>query len=257
MSDLTLIVALRGRIARDSRTPGIVVASDTQVTSDIKQSMQKVFQLSSLPILVGGAGSFSLSRHIVFRLEKLFLDSQKKLQREMMCKDFDTIVNSKAELCLRKIVMSHPDIIEHSRLNLVIGFSDEKDVRLYQVQSDGVPVRMDDSPGYCCVGSGYSTGGSLLIQQFYSDDLTLLQLTRLAAHTISQVSIVDPTVGNVAQIRFGFGGKVVKPKEELFKERLELRSDTMKRVWNLLENEDKEFERDFNKCVRKKSFVNL
>jgi len=220
--NLTLIVALKSKIARRSSTKGIVIASDTQVTSDVKQPMQKVFQLSTLPILVGGAGSVSLSRHTIFRLEKLFLDFRRKLGREMACKDFDNIVNSDVELCLREIVKSHSDIIKHSSLGFVLGFSDTNNARLYEVQNDGIPMRMDDNPGYCCIGSGYSNGGSLLIQQFYSDDLTIQQLTRLASYIVSQVSSVDPDVGDMAEIRFSFGGKVMKPTKELYQERLEL-----------------------------------
>ena len=254
MLRLTLIVALKGRITRDSNTQGIVVASDTQVTSYIKQPMQKVFQLGNLPILVGGSGSVSLSRHTVFCLKKVFLGFREKLRKEAGCEDFDVVVNSSIKSCLREIVKSHSDIIEQSGFSLILGFSDATDVRLYEVQTDGVPMRMDDNPGYCCVGSGYSTGGSLLIQQFYSGDLTLYQLTMLASYIISQVSSVDPNVGSIAEIRFGFGGKVIKPKGKIVQERLELRSETMKKVWNLLESEDLEFERKFNKAFEKDKF---
>ena len=248
---LTLVVALRGRIARDSDTEGIVVASDTQVTSDVKQSMQKVFQLSNLPVLVGGAGSVSLSRHAISRLEKLFQGFREKLGREMTCEDFDLLVNSDVELCLREIVKSHSDIIESSGLGFVLGFSDSSNVRLYEVQSDGVPMRMDANPGYCCIGSGYSRGGSLLIQQYYSDDLTLYRLMVLASYIISEVARVDFSVGSWTQIMLNFGGKVMKPTKDIVKERLKLRSETMKKTWNLLENEDMSFEKNFCKALEK------
>lgn len=249
---LTLIVALRGKISRTSDTEGIVMASDTQVTSDLKQSMQKIFQLSNLPVLVGGAGSVSLSRHTIFRLEKLFQDFRDELGREMTCEDFDLLVNSDVEFCLREIVKSHSDIIKSSQLGFVLGFSDANNVRLYQVQSDGVPMRMDANPGYCCIGIGYSTGGSLLIQQYYSDELTLYQLMVLASYMIYEVARVDPSVGSWAQIMLNFGGKVAKPTEDIVKERLKLRSETMKKTWKLLENEDKIFERNFCKALGKK-----
>lgn len=248
---MTLIVALKGRITRDSNIQGIVVASDTQVTSYIKQPMQKVFQLSSLPILIGGAGLVSLSRHTIFCLKKVFSGFRKELRKKTACEDFDVVVNSNIKSVLREIVKSHSDIIEQSSFSLVLGFSDATDVRLYEVQNDGVPMRMDDNPGYCCIGSGCSTGGSLLIQQFYSGDLTLYQLTVLASYIISQVNSIDPNVGSMTKIRFGFGGKVIKPKEKIVQERLELRSETMKKVWNLLESGDLEFERRFNKAFEK------
>lgn len=251
---LTLIVALKGKITKDSKTEGIVIASDTQVTSDVKQSMQKVFKLGKMPVVVGGAGSLSLSRHAIFRLERLFRKSWKKLGGDMNCKDFDILVNTEVELCLRGIVKSHSDVIKRSNLGFIFGFSDATHVRLYEVQNDGIPVRMDDNPGYCCIGSGYGTGGSLLIQQYYSEDLWLYQLMVLASYVISHVAIVDPAVSSDVQIMLNFGGHVSKPTKEIVKERLRLRSETMKKVWNLLEDEDLRFESKFAYALEKKKF---
>jgi len=255
--ELTLIVAFKGKISRDSDTEGIVVASDTQATSMLKEPVQKIFQLGNLPILAGGSGSISLVRHTISHLDNIFVKSQRKLGRKMACRDFDGIINSNVELCLRKIVKSHLDVIEQDSLSLILGFSDKTNVRLYQVQSDGVPMRMDENPGYCCVGKGYSTGGGLLIQQFYSSDLSLIQLTMLALYTISQVSKVDYSVGSEIEARFNFGGNVMNPKKELLRERLELRSENIRRVWNLLESEDISFERSFSKAVGKREFRDI
>ena len=54
-----------GLITEESNVFGTVVASDTQVTANTKESMLKIFQLGQMPILVEGSGAVSFSRHLI------------------------------------------------------------------------------------------------------------------------------------------------------------------------------------------------
>jgi len=254
---LTLVVALKGRITKDSNEEGVVIASDTQASSYIKSPMRKVFQLESLPILIGSSGSVSLSRHIIHGLDRISQDFHRKMKGSISCEDFDDFVNSEVELYLREVVMFHPDVIEQSGLSLILSFSDAAHVRLYEVQSDGIPMRMDHDPGYCCIGSGFATGGNLLIKQFYTPDSSLVQLMKLASYMIFQVSDVDPFVGGSIQMKLNFGGKAMNPKENLLLEDVQLRSETIRRVWDLLANQDIDFERRFNLALKKGQFQGI
>lgn len=254
---MTLIIALKGKITDESEVVGAVVASDTQVTSHTKDSMLKIFQLGELPILVGGSGSASLSRHLISELEQSSQSYQRMLGRKMTCYDFDNFVNLKVEPFLREKFSSHADVVENSGQQLILSFSDVSDVRLYVVQSDGVPMRVDHDPGYCCIGIGNTTGGMLLINQFFNPRSNLINLTKLASYIIYQVSKVTPSVGGSIQTKLNFGGKIINPKMDFDLEYAQLRSDTMKKVWALLDKENVPFEREFNKALGKKEFRSL
>jgi 20S proteasome alpha/beta subunit len=108
----TIIVALKGRITDESNVIGTIVASDTQVTSNTKESMLKIFQLGQMPILVGGSGSVSFSRHLISKLAPFAQNYQKKLKRNMSCGDFYRLVNLEIEPFLRQEFSSHADVIE-------------------------------------------------------------------------------------------------------------------------------------------------
>jgi len=254
---MTLVVALKGKLTKESDEEAIVIASDTQTSSYVKSPMRKVFQIDGLPILIGTAGSVSLSRHIIHGLNRLFHEFDRKLNGGPSCEDFDDIVNSEIEMYLREAVRFHPDVVRRDEIGLILSFSDSSNVRLYEVQNDGIPMRMDNDPGYCCIGSGYVTGGNLLIKQFYSSDSSLVQLMNLASYMIFQVSDVDPFVGGSIQMKLNFGGKVANPVENILLEHTQLRSEIIRGVWNLLANHDIAFEKRFKRAIEQKDFEKL
>lgn len=196
---MTFVVALKGRL---EKIDGVVITSDTQVSSNVKSPMKKVFRAETFPFIVGGAGSASLSRYVRRGLFQLFKEYHERMQGDLSCEYFDEFVYSNAKPYLSEIVLNHQDIIENGHLQLIMSFSDKTHVRLFEVQDDGIPMRMDDDPGYCCIGSGFVTGGNLLLKQFYSSDQNLVQLTQLASFLIYQVADVDPYVGGAIQSQF-------------------------------------------------------
>lgn len=249
---MTLIVALKGKITETNDEEGVVIASDTQASSYTKSPMQKVFQIDGLPMLVGGAGSLSLSRHVIHGLERMSsrFHKMKAGKEGISCEDFDEFIYSDVKPYLRETVGLHPDVIKRSGFGLILSFSDSLHVRLYEVQRDGIPMRMDHDPGYCCIGSGFETGGNLLIKQFYTPDSTLIQLMKLASYMIFQVSDVDPFVGGPIQMKLNFGGKAINPKDNLELRGVRLRSETIRRVWRLLAKRPIDFEERFNEALK-------
>jgi 20S proteasome alpha/beta subunit len=242
---LTFVVALKGRV---EKIDGVVITSDTQVSSNVKSPMKKVFRAENFPFIVGGAGSVSLSRYVTHGLFRLFKEYHKRMQGDLSCEYFDEFVYLNAEPYLREVVLNHHDVIENGHLQLILSFSDKTHVRLFKVHDDGIPTRMDHDPGYCCIGSGFVTGGNLLLKQFYSSDQNLVQLTHLASFLIYQVADVDPYVGGAIQTMLNFGGKTMNPVENLDLQDAKLRSETIRLVWNLLSSHDV----DFRKCFKMK-----
>lgn len=69
---------------------------------------------------------------------------------------------------------------------------------LWELDERGVAHKIDDFPGYVCIGSGFTLGGNLLLQQFL-DPALVMDSNRgglFAAYVIDQVSKVDPAVGS-------------------------------------------------------------
>jgi hypothetical protein len=77
---------------------------------------------------------------------------------------------------------------------------------------------------------------------------------KLASYMIFQVSDVDPFVGESIQMKLNFGGKAMNPKENLLLEDVQLRSEMMRGVWDLLANQNIDFERRFNRALKKGQF---
>lgn len=178
-------------------------------------------------------------------------DLLRKSKRSMSCEDFDEFVDTEVEPYLRRVVTAHSDVIDRDHLGLILSFSDSAHVRLYEVQDDGIPTRMDHDPGYCCIGSGFATGGNLLIRQFFRPNSSLVELMKLASYIIFQVSGVDPFVGGSIQMKLNFGGKPMNPKEDLLLDDVELRSETIKGAWDLLASNNIGFEKRFNEALKK------
>jgi len=83
-------------------------------------------------------------------------------------------------------------------LSLIIGGVDtEGRASLWKIDNRGLAQKIDDFPGYACIGSGFILGGNLLLQMFLDPQLQV-NVTRgslFSAFIINLVSRIDPSVG--------------------------------------------------------------
>ena len=110
---------------------------------------------------------------------------------------------------------------------------------LYVFDNRGLATPAHDSPGYLCIGSGFVTGGNLLLGQLYTGTLDVDQGATLEAYIIDQVSKVDTGVGSFEGESYYFriekGNPVLgqlKPKAFLdYKTKVAEREKLIKTVW--------------------------
>lgn len=166
-------------------------------------------------------------------------------------------MENEGESLLRRIRSDHLDAVEKSGLGLLFAYSDQQDVRLYKVQTDGIPMRIDEDPSYGCLGRGYASGGAVLLQQFLRDDLTTFRAARLAAYVIMAVHEVDNTVGDVPEIFQTTGGRARRfkdPAEEIVRNRIRARAGSLSDFWRLLDSNDATFEAKASVALQRPKF---
>ncbi|MDG6977801.1 MAG: hypothetical protein JRN58_01840 [Nitrososphaerota archaeon] len=74
---------------------------------------------------------------------------------------------------------------------------------------------------YLAIGSGASTGGLMLLDQFYSSEMNTRQAMRLAAYVIQQVGSIDQYVSGLDHMKLSYMGKASDIKDENYAEILE------------------------------------
>ncbi len=107
---------------------------------------------------------------------------------------------------------------------------------------------------------GFSWGGNLLLQQFYSPNLSLDEATKLATYVINEVSIVDPSVspfeGESCYFRIDDGklavGEITKNTLRQVKSEYESRKKLLRYVWKQSNNlGSKEFYKLIKQQIKK------
>jgi len=251
---LTLVIGLRCQQS-EKENPAVILAADTQFSGTVKESGHKVIPYPTMGILVGGSGSVSLTRHTASRFTRIMRKEHNGL---FECARFDRFMEEDGEKLLREVVKEHIDVVANDGFGLLIAQSDSEDVRLYLVQEDGIPMRIDEDPGYGCIGRGYALGGAVLLRQFLESDLTTLRAARLAAYMIMAVHEVDGTVGEEPEIFQALNGKATRfnlPAEDIVKKRVTVRAGTLSSFWKLLDSRDVAFELRAESAFRNERFL--
>jgi hypothetical protein len=219
----------------------VIMAADKLFSGDIKESGHKIAVFGKLGLLVGGAGSVSLTKLASVRLRH----ELERVEGNPSCSRFDHFMQYEGEDLLRELVFRHADVVRVDSFAMLVAFSDSAEVRLYQVQADGIPYRIDDNPGYGCIGRGYALGGAVLLRQFYTQGLRQFRAARLASYMIMAVHTVDMTVGEDPEIFQTDGGSARRfhdRLQEVVKDRVTARAGSLHSLWKFLDDKDAEFE---------------
>lgn len=149
--------------------------------------------------LLAGAGDVSIIRHGISLLGDTLREHAKSVWKNKSpptLKDFDDVMNEAEIEIVKKYGMFRNlglDIAAHMVVATVAG---DGRAGLYLIDSRGLMTPMHDNPGYICIGSGFVTGGNLLLNQLYNPNLDDTAGAALSAFIINQVSKVDPSVGS-------------------------------------------------------------
>ena len=239
---MTLVVGLVCRLPKKG-TPAVILAGDRQFAANVEDPGHEIAVIPGSSVLVAGAGSMSLVREAVDAI-KVILSKVPNGVAVLSCAEFDSLLRREIEPEMRRLVLAGEDAVRSSGFGLLIACSDSEGVRLYAVQSDGIPFRVDRGPGFGCVGRGYALAGALRFNQFRTEDLSPKRAGRLVAFMILAASMVDRRVGRDPEIFETVSGEA-KPWSEdalkLARERVRAQDESLNRFWGWLSPGEADF----------------
>lgn len=199
--------------------------------------------LGEAPIAVAaGAGDTTMVKYAIGQAADILKDKAKrewKKQPAPTVGDFSqAIPQVETQLVERFSYFRSMGISVEMRMILACVAREGK-AALYVFDNRGLATPAHDSPGYVCIGSGFVTGGNLLLRQLYTGTLDVDQGATLAAYIIDQVSKVDTAVGSFEGESYYFRIQERKPtlgqlKPEAFleyKAKVAEREKLIKNVW--------------------------
>jgi 20S proteasome alpha/beta subunit len=204
---MTLIIALRGKAPEDIGGEALIFCSDSRETfgytvSRVRKITQVIAQSGSetIPLCtVAGSGDSAIIRNVTRTIEKRFKDKcfSDWSGRRPTAEQFDGTMHLIEQTIMNQLSEYRNFGLEIS-LSLIVGGVDVNGKgSLWEIDSRGIAHKIDEFPGYSCIGSGFVIGGNLLLQQFLHPSL-IMDINRgmvFCAYVIDQVSQVDPAVG--------------------------------------------------------------
>jgi 20S proteasome alpha/beta subunit len=198
---MTLIVAI---CLKEKRTgnESVVIFSDSQATAGpVSYSVHKIEEIFSEkgpPLAIAaGSGDMAMIKKAVDVSNSVLLTKAKEEWGggTPSFEQFFEAVQDVENLLIDIFSEYEAREVEINLQFLLASVSPDGYASLYLFDERGVSQPIHDNPKFACIGSGFFLGGNLLLQQFYSPDLTLDEATFLGSYVINEVSIVDPSVG--------------------------------------------------------------
>jgi len=116
---------------------------------------------------------------------------------------------------------------------------------MYVFDGNGLAEPVHDNPGFALIGTGFVTGGNLLLRLlgYSAEESYSLDLGALSAFIIDVVSEVDPAVGSFVGESYFMrveNGKVVLGPLKIealkeYKQKIPRRKEILQRIWRLLD----------------------
>jgi len=247
---MTLILALK---CIGERGEGVLVSADSKATAygGLAYRVQKIFPIALNPgtekevdLAIGaGAGNESMVRHGIRLAEKEFIRLAEKEWKGTYpsFEQFEVAVERVEDELMAKTAEWRENELEVSLGMILCGVDPDGRASIYIFDESGLTRPVHDTPGFACIGSGFVTGGNMMLQQFWNPNLSVDQAQILAAYAIQTVSKVDTAVGPFEGSSYYFRIQDNKPvmgelgtkglKEYL--ERVSQREEILEYSWNL------------------------
>jgi 20S proteasome alpha/beta subunit len=245
---MTLILALK---CTTTEGEGILVCADSKATAygGLAYRVQKIFPITLNPgtekevdiAIASGAGNEAMVRHAIKLAEREFIELAEKEWKGgyPSSKQFEYAVGDIENKLITKLAEWKKNGLEISLSMILCGLDSTGRASIYVFDESGLCRPFNDTPGFACIGSGFVTGGNMILQQFWRPGLPVDWAQILAAYTIQTVSKVDTNVGPFEGASWYFRIQEGKPvmgelKIESLKEYLERvrhREEMLKYVW--------------------------
>ncbi len=245
---MTLILALKC-ITKEGE--GVLVCADSKATiyGALAYRVQKIFPIALNPgsetevdlAIAAGAGNESMVRHAIRLAENQFTESAKNEWKGVRpsAEQFESAVGQIEDKLVAKLAGWKKNGLEGSLSMVLCGVDVSGRASIYVFDDLGLSRPVHDSPGFACIGSGFVTGGNMILQHFWTPHLSIDWAQMLAAYAIQTVSKIDTNVGPFEGASWFFRIQEKKPimgelKVESLKEYLERvhqREEVLRQAW--------------------------
>ena len=198
---MTLVLALRWN--RD----GVVISSDSKVTvGPVSYEARKVYPIllkvndDYVPLAIArGVGDVSLIKQSYRICEKVLIDLAVKEwnKKTPSFSQFEEAVRHIESILIGRFKELREQGVEFN-FNMILASVDrDGEVSMYLYDERGLAEPVHDNPGFAVIGTGFYTGGNLLLRLLgYSpEESHKLDVGALSTFIIDVISEIDPAVG--------------------------------------------------------------
>ncbi|MEO9365043.1 MULTISPECIES: hypothetical protein [Candidatus Nitrosocaldus] len=232
---------------------GVVVSSDSKVTvGPISYETRKVYPIyltvgeDTVPLAIaGGAGDASIIKQSYRICENILknLASKEWNNTTPTYEQFEDAVNRIESTLISRFRALREEGLNIS-FNMILASVDSNGkASIYTFDERGLAEPVHDNPGFAVIGTGFFTGGNLLLRLLGYDheDGYALDIGMLSTFIIDIVSEIDPAVGSFVgesyYMRVDSGNVVLGTlKEEAikeYKEKARQRKEVFRRIWRM------------------------
>jgi hypothetical protein len=235
---------------------GVVISSDSKATvGPVSYEVRKVYPIlleaggEHIPLAVaGGAGESSLVKQGYRICEKALTDVAVKEwgYKTPSFEQFEEAVGRIESAFIGRFRELRDQGLDVSFSMVLASVDPHGKASMYLFDSRGLAEPVHDNPGFAVIGTGFFTGGNLLLRLlgYTPEESYRLDIGALSAFIIDAVSEVDPAVGSFVgesyYMRAGEGGVLLGPLTEEaikeYKERVKQRRELFRRFWRLLDS---------------------
>jgi hypothetical protein len=249
---MTLILALKWIV--DGRE-GVVISSDSKVTvGPVSYETRKVYPIflkvgeDYVPLAVaGGAGEASIIKQCYRVCERILTDMAVKKWCEMTPSfdQFEDAVNRIESKLIERLKGLRDQGVEPEFHMILASVGSEGRASIYLFDNRGLAEPVHNNPGFAVIGTGFFTGGNMLLRLlgYTPEESPMLDVGLLSTFIIDVVSEIDPAVGPFIGESWYMrveNGEVLlgQLKEEAikeYKERVRRRKELIRRMWRIFD----------------------
>jgi hypothetical protein len=233
----------------------VVMSSDSRATAGlVAYEVRKIYPIifkaegKEVPLAIaGGAGEAAAIKQSYRLCEKILTELALKewKERTPTFEQFEDAVYQVESALVKRFRELREQGLKPDFSMILASISPQGRASMYVFDSNGLAEPVHDNPGFALIGTGFVTGGNLLLRLlgYSAEESYTLDLGVLSAFIIDVVSEVDPAVGPFVgesyfmrvengEVRLG-PLKIEALKE--YKQKIPIRRDILQKIWRLLD----------------------
>jgi len=249
---VTLIIALKWLVEEGE---AVVISSDSRVTAGpVAYETRKIYPIvlraegKEVPLAIaGGAGEATVIKQSYRLCEKILTELALKewKGRTPTFEQFEDAVYQIESTLIKRFRELREQGLKPDFNMILASVSPQGRASIYVFDNNCLAEPVHDNPGFALIGTGFVTGGNLLLRLlgYSAEESWLLELGLLSAFIIDVVSEVDPAVGpfigesyllRIEKGEITLGPLKIEALKE-YKQKIPKRKDILRRLWKLLD----------------------